>query len=73
MVNVGLPAIGRSLSANASALQWVVNAYLLPLSALLLAGVEGRARPGYGHPVNWPSSIQTSYAAPCATTCHCKP
>ena len=38
VVNVGLPAIGRSLSADASALQWVVNAYLLPLSALLLAG-----------------------------------
>ena len=38
VVNVGLPAIGRSLSADSSALQWVVNAYLLPLSALLLAG-----------------------------------
>ena len=38
VVNVGLPAIGRSLAANASALQWVVNAYLLPLSALLLVG-----------------------------------
>jgi len=38
VVNVGLPAIGRSLSADAGALQWVVNAYLLPLSALLLLG-----------------------------------
>ena len=38
VVNVGLPAIARSLSADSSALQWVVNAYLLPLSALLLAG-----------------------------------
>jgi EmrB/QacA subfamily drug resistance transporter len=38
VVNVGLPAIGRSLAADASALQWVVNAYLLPLSALLLLG-----------------------------------
>ena len=36
VVNVGLPAIGRSLSAQAGELQWVVNAYLLPLSALLL-------------------------------------
>ena len=38
VVNVGLPAIGRSLSADAAGLQWVVNAYLLPLSALLLLG-----------------------------------
>ena len=38
VVNVGLPAIGRSLVADAAALQWVVNGYLLPLSALLLLG-----------------------------------
>src|SRR5215471_6838525 len=38
VVNVGLPAIGRNLSADAPALQWVINAYLLPLSALLLLG-----------------------------------
>ena len=38
VVNVGLPAIGRSLMADAGALQWVINAYLLPLSALLLLG-----------------------------------
>ena len=38
VVNVGLPAIGRSLSADARALQWIINAYLLPLSALLLLG-----------------------------------
>jgi EmrB/QacA subfamily drug resistance transporter len=38
VVNVGLPAIGASLGADAGALQWIVNAYLLPLSALLLLG-----------------------------------
>src|ERR1700761_6378032 len=38
VVNVGLPAIGRSLQGDASDLQWVINAYLLPLSALLLFG-----------------------------------
>jgi EmrB/QacA subfamily drug resistance transporter len=38
VVNVGLPAIGRSLGADAAGLQWIVNAYLLPLSALLLLG-----------------------------------
>jgi len=38
VVNVGLPAIGRSLSARAGDLPWVIDAYLLPLSALLLFG-----------------------------------
>src|ERR1041385_18777 len=38
VVSVGLPAIGASLQADAAGLQWVVNAYLLPLSALLLLG-----------------------------------
>ena len=38
VVNVGLPAIGRSLHGQADALQWAVNGYLLPLSALLLLG-----------------------------------
>jgi EmrB/QacA subfamily drug resistance transporter len=38
VVNVGLPAIGKALAADAAGLQWVVNLYLLPLSALLLLG-----------------------------------
>jgi EmrB/QacA subfamily drug resistance transporter len=38
VVNVGLPAIGRGLHGGAADLQWLVNAYLLPLSALLLLG-----------------------------------
>jgi EmrB/QacA subfamily drug resistance transporter len=38
VVNVGLPAIGRDLGGDAPDLQWVINAYLLPLSALLLLG-----------------------------------
>ncbi|HEX4196477.1 MAG TPA: MFS transporter [Caulobacteraceae bacterium] len=38
VVNVGLPAIGRSLHPAAGELPWVINAYLLPLSALLLFG-----------------------------------
>ena len=46
VVNVGLPAIGRSFHADAPGLQWVVNAYLLPLSALLLLG--GAAGDRYG-------------------------
>lgn len=38
VVNVGLPAIGRSLHADGAGLSWIVNGYLLPLSALLLLG-----------------------------------
>lgn len=46
VVNVGLPAISADFHADASQLQWVVNAYLLPLSALLLLG--GAAGDRYG-------------------------
>src|ERR1700680_2782788 len=38
VVNVGLPAGGAAFNASAGDLQWVINAYLLPLSALLLLG-----------------------------------
>ena len=38
VVNVGLPAIARSLTVNGAGLSWIVNGYLLPLSALLLLG-----------------------------------
>lgn len=37
-MNVALPAIRASYGAGAADVQWVVNAYLLPLSALLLLG-----------------------------------
>ena len=38
VLNVALPAIRGSYQASAQEVQWVVNAYLLPLSALLLLG-----------------------------------
>ena len=38
MLNVALPAIRAGYGARAAEVQWVVNAYLLPLSALLLLG-----------------------------------
>jgi EmrB/QacA subfamily drug resistance transporter len=38
VTNVALPSIGRDLHGDAASLQWIVNAYLLPLSALLLVG-----------------------------------
>lgn len=47
VINVGLPAIGSSLHGGAADLQWIVNAYLLPLSTLLLIG--GAAGDRFGH------------------------
>jgi len=38
VTNVALPAIDRALDAGGADLQWIVNIYLLPLSALLLLG-----------------------------------
>ncbi len=38
VLNVALPAIRASYGAGAAEVQWVVNAFLLPLSALLLLG-----------------------------------
>jgi EmrB/QacA subfamily drug resistance transporter len=38
IVNVGLPTISRELSATTSELQWVVDAYTLVFSGLLLVG-----------------------------------
>lgn len=38
VVNVALPALGRDLGGGAAGLQWVINGYLLPLTALLLLG-----------------------------------
>jgi EmrB/QacA subfamily drug resistance transporter len=38
VTNLALPAIGMELKAGATDLPWTINAYLLPLSALLLLG-----------------------------------
>lgn len=38
VTNVALPAIGKDLGGGAADLPWIINAYLLPLSALLLLG-----------------------------------
>jgi EmrB/QacA subfamily drug resistance transporter len=46
VTNVALPAMGSDLHADASILPWIINAYLLPLSALLLLG--GAAGDHYG-------------------------
>ncbi len=38
VVNVALPTLGDDLGASVSQLQWVVNAYLVTLASLVLAG-----------------------------------
>jgi EmrB/QacA subfamily drug resistance transporter len=46
VMNVALPAIGHDLHGAADTLPWTINAYLLPLAALLLLG--GAAGDQYG-------------------------
>ena len=46
VVNIALPAIQQALHADAASTQWIVNAYLLLLSALVLVG--GSAADLYG-------------------------
>ena len=38
VVNVALPALGHDLGASPAGLAWTINAYLLPLGALILIG-----------------------------------
>src|SRR3954468_8850143 len=46
VLNVALPAIGRSFHAATAEVQWVINAFLLPLSALLMTGGAAGDRHG---------------------------
>ena len=66
VVNVGLPAIGRDLPADAAGLQWVVNAYLLPLSALLLFGGALADRFGRGRVLVIGMAVFAAGSAGCA-------
>ena len=38
IIAIGLPAIGRAFGIQGNQLQWVLNAYLLPVTALSLLG-----------------------------------
>ena len=40
VVNIALPAIQQALHADAASTQWIVNAYLLLLGALVLVGAR---------------------------------
>ncbi|HWF71549.1 MAG TPA: MFS transporter, partial [Mycobacterium sp.] len=46
VVNVALPTIGREFGAGLTGQQWILDGYLLTLSALLLSG--GAAGDRYG-------------------------
>src|ERR1044072_5273251 len=53
VVNVALPTIEADLKASAAVTQWLVNAYMLSLTALVLVGGGGGdqlgRRPGVPH------------------------
>jgi EmrB/QacA subfamily drug resistance transporter len=66
VVNVGLPAIGHSLGAGAAELQWIINAYLLPLSALLLLGGALGDRRGAGRVLAFGVALFAASSAACA-------
>ena len=66
VVNVGLPAIGQSLKGSAADLSWVINAYLLPLSALILFGGALGDRFGRRRLLNFGVSLFALGSAACA-------
>jgi EmrB/QacA subfamily drug resistance transporter len=66
VVNVALPAIGHALAARADALQWTVNAYLLPLSAVILLGGGAGDRFGRRRLLVWGTSLFAAASLACA-------
>jgi EmrB/QacA subfamily drug resistance transporter len=66
VVNVGLPAIQAGLKADPAALQWVINAYLLPLGALLLLGGAAGDRLGRKTVFIWGIAAFGAASALCA-------
>jgi len=66
VTNVGLPAIGQSLKAGGADLQWVINAYVLPLSALLLLGGAAGDRYGRKRLLVWGTALFAIASTACA-------
>jgi EmrB/QacA subfamily drug resistance transporter len=66
VTNVGLPAIGKSLQAGGADLPWVINAYLLPLSALLLLGGAAGDRYGRKRLLVWGTALFAAASTACA-------
>lgn len=66
VVNVALPALGRDLQAGAADLQWTVNAYMLPLSALLILGGALGDRFGRRRMLVWGTAVFAVASVACA-------
>lgn len=73
VVNVALPTIGRAFSADPDALQWTVNAYLLPLSAMLLLGGAAGDRFGRRTLLLWGTILFAVASLACALAPHVAP
>src|SRR5882757_2664300 len=65
VVNVGLPAVGATFKASAGDLQWVINAYLLPLGALLLLGGAAGDRFGRRRLLVWGTALFAAASIGC--------
>lgn len=65
-VNVVLPAVGADTGALLAQLQWVVNAYTLPLAALLLCGGALADRCGRRRVMVWGAALFAVGTALCA-------
>jgi MFS family permease len=63
VVNVALPQIGSQLDAGSAGLAWVVDAYSVPLAALLLASGMGRS----ASPCSPPAPAGPTARASCRT------
>ena len=66
VLNVALPAIGRSFDAGTAEVQWVVNAFMLPLSALLLIGGAAGDLYGRRRVMLWGIALFTAASVLCA-------
>ncbi|HEY2779269.1 MAG TPA: DHA2 family efflux MFS transporter permease subunit [Steroidobacteraceae bacterium] len=66
VVNVALPAIAKNLGADAGGLQWIINIYLLPLSALLLLGGAMGDHFGRRRLLSWGTAIFAAASLGCA-------
>jgi EmrB/QacA subfamily drug resistance transporter len=66
VLNVALPAIGRSFHAGTAEVQWVINAFTLPLSALLLLGGAAGDLYGRRRVMLWGIALFTAASVLCA-------
>ena len=66
VVNVALPAIQADLGATAATMQWVLNAYLLPLAAFILVGGALGDRLGRTRTFAWGLAVVAGATVGCA-------